>query len=406
LGTYAQQPVLQKPRVVISTDIGGTDPDDNQSMSHLLMFNDLFDLEGLVSSPSYGNGSKEEILRMIDVYERDYPKLRAHVDSLHTPEQLRSLCKQGRHGAAPFRGWDKATEGSQWIVDCARRKDARPLWILVWGGLEDLAQALHDAPDIARKIRVYWIGGPNKKWSVNAYSYLVSHFPNLWFIENNSTYRGFIANGKDREFYNQYMAGAGALGDDFVNYYNGSVKMGDSPSLFYMMDGNPSNPGKESWGGSFERISQSPRSVITRQLTAQDTVTPYSVMEFRLRGPKHVVGKGDTCFSMTIDKQNWEGIYSGHGIYTVRYSPKAPAHLHYSVTSKIAQLNGLHGEFIVDRSWPGRETKWSYPLGPNWYTDRSDPQLFEKNWQGAKTVRRWRKDILQAWAKRLEWLKM
>ena len=58
LALVAQQPVPHKPRVLISTDIGGTDPDDNQSMAHLLMYNDLFELEGLVSSPSYGSGSK------------------------------------------------------------------------------------------------------------------------------------------------------------------------------------------------------------------------------------------------------------------------------------------------------------------------------------------------------------
>ena len=49
-----------KPRVLVSTDIGGTDPDDNQSMIHLMMYSDLFDLEGLVSSPSFGNSSKED----------------------------------------------------------------------------------------------------------------------------------------------------------------------------------------------------------------------------------------------------------------------------------------------------------------------------------------------------------
>lgn len=49
--------IEEKPRVLISTDIGGTDPDDNQSMAHLLMNSDRFDLEGLVSS-SFGTGSK------------------------------------------------------------------------------------------------------------------------------------------------------------------------------------------------------------------------------------------------------------------------------------------------------------------------------------------------------------
>jgi hypothetical protein len=54
------------------------------------------------------------------------------------------------------------------IIQCAKRDDSRPLHVLVWGGIEDLAQALHDAPDILPKLRVYWIGGPSKKWIVNA----------------------------------------------------------------------------------------------------------------------------------------------------------------------------------------------------------------------------------------------
>ncbi|MBD5332900.1 MAG: DUF1593 domain-containing protein [Bacteroides sp.] len=65
----------EKPRILISTDIGGTDPDDNQSMIHLLMYANEFDIEGLVSSPSFGEGSKNEILKMIGLYENDLPRL-------------------------------------------------------------------------------------------------------------------------------------------------------------------------------------------------------------------------------------------------------------------------------------------------------------------------------------------
>ena len=98
----AQKPVAVKPRVLISTDIGITDPDDNQSMAHLLMYNNLFKLEGLVSSPSYGNGSKAEILRMIGLYEKDLPKLQQHIKDCASPDELRAITKQGVHGAAPF----------------------------------------------------------------------------------------------------------------------------------------------------------------------------------------------------------------------------------------------------------------------------------------------------------------
>ena len=41
-------PRSERPRILVSTDIGGTDEDDNQSMLHLLMYSDRFDIEGLV----------------------------------------------------------------------------------------------------------------------------------------------------------------------------------------------------------------------------------------------------------------------------------------------------------------------------------------------------------------------
>ena len=187
----------ERHRILVSTDIGGTDPDDNQSMVHLLMYSDLFDIEGLVSTASYGDGSKGEILRMIDLYERDYPQLLKAYPQLKHPDALRGLAKQGSKHEAPLCGYATPTEGSEWIIRCARKADSRPLWILVWGCLEDVAQALHDAPDIVSKIRVNWIGGPNKKWGSNSYNYIAGNFPQLWFIEDNATYRGFIGSEKD-----------------------------------------------------------------------------------------------------------------------------------------------------------------------------------------------------------------
>lgn len=38
-------------RVIVSTDIGGSDPDDYQSIVHYLLYSDIFDTEGLLSSP-------------------------------------------------------------------------------------------------------------------------------------------------------------------------------------------------------------------------------------------------------------------------------------------------------------------------------------------------------------------
>ena len=41
----------QRYRVVVSTDVGGSDPDDFQSLVHLLLYADTLDIEGLISSP-------------------------------------------------------------------------------------------------------------------------------------------------------------------------------------------------------------------------------------------------------------------------------------------------------------------------------------------------------------------
>lgn len=98
----------------------------------------------------------------------------------------------------------------------------------------------------------------------------------MGFIENNVSYRAFIADGKkpdryNKGFYEAFAKEAGALGADFGSYLGGRPKMGDTPALLYMMDGDPANPGKESWGGRFERCGRSPRVVFRRAATAADS---------------------------------------------------------------------------------------------------------------------------------------
>ena len=412
LPVFSQQPVPERPRILVSTDIGGTDPDDNQSMAHLLMYCNEFDLEGLVSSPSYGTGNKEEIIRMIGLYEKQFPALSKHASGWASPDYLRSITKQGRKGAAPMEGYSTATEGSDWIVTCARKQSERPLYILVWGGLDDVAQALHDAPDIAHNIRIYWIGGPNKKWSVNSYVYIVSHFPDLWFIENNGTYRGFIYNSKNKDKYNMgyyatYVKDAGLMGADFGNYYKGNPKLGDTPSLLYMMDGDPADPTRESWGGSFEPFTRSARVVFQGTTTALDTVPVYSIMEFHIDGPvMNDMAVGTPCITLDIANQQWDGYYLGDGHYVVKYSTYKTGTQPYTITSKtVPGFISRQGEITVDNLWPGKPNATDYLLGSHWYTDKQASDLFWADCQGALTVYKWRNAVMEDWGKRWGWLK-
>ena len=75
-------------------------------------------------------------------YERDYANLQTHSPRYPTPAHLRAIAKQGAPDSAGDAGFDMPSEGSEWIVQCARHADPRPLWILGWGGIDDLAQAL------------------------------------------------------------------------------------------------------------------------------------------------------------------------------------------------------------------------------------------------------------------------
>ncbi len=409
--TLAQKPVPERPRILISTDIGGTDPDDNQSMMHFLLYCNEFDTEGIVSSPSYGDGNKSEILRMIDLYAQDLKKLKKHSKTYPSPDKLRAVTKQGRHGTAAFAGYSEPTEGSEWIVTCAKKKDKRPLYVLVWGGLDDLAQALHDAPEIATNIRVYWIGGPNKKWSVNSYIYIIEHFPDLWFIENNSTYRSFIANRNIKDKYNAYfyenfVKGCGNLGADFYNYLKGIPKLGDTPSLLYMLDGNPAQPERESWGGSFERCSRTPRSVFNHTTTAKDTAQVYSIIEWHVNGPV----LPDSCrlkpyITLHIAKQDWQGYYIGNGEYMVRYSTYKMGTQPYSITSTLKGFTEQNGFITIANGFPGKESSNDYKVGCQWFTDKAAPELYWNEHQGAMTISKWRKAIIEDWGKRCSWLK-
>ena len=161
---------MAKTRVLISTDIGGADPDDIQSMVHAFLYADKYDLVGLVSTPSKHGGRASDIHKAIDAYARDYAKLKTWSSDYPKPEFLDSIVKQGSIPAAPSKGWSNPTEGSKAIIKAAHASK-EPLWVLTWGSMTDLAQALHDDPSIQGKIKVYSIGAWNTQQDPAARDY-------------------------------------------------------------------------------------------------------------------------------------------------------------------------------------------------------------------------------------------
>lgn len=253
--------VSNKPRVIVSSDIGGSDPDDFQSMVHYLVYADAFDTEGLISSPPDA-GRLQHIEEVLDAYESDYPNLSAHGD-YPTASSLRAVAKQGAIDAAPSPGFSTPTDGSQHIVTAASAADPRPLYVLVWGSITDVAQALHDDPSIKGKLRVYSIGSWNTNQDPAARDYLFNEHTDLWWVESDTTFRGMYMCGdqsgdlSNTEFVVQHVDGHGALGELYFDK-KADIKMGDTPSVLYLLHGDPTDPAGESWGGQYRQTGHGP----------------------------------------------------------------------------------------------------------------------------------------------------
>lgn len=270
----------------------GGDPNDIQSLIHLLHYTDILRVEGLISSPGPGAVNRAELIQEW-VERTDLDALRSlGYHDLMDEASILSVIRQGaKEPGAPGPG--RETAGSQLLIERARSEDplglGRPLWVLVWGSMTDVAQALHDAPDIAGRIRIYSIGSNNTRRDPASRNFVyhgmkMRQWPGLWWIENgimpvrsHDTFRGYYLGGEQsgewhhRTFVEYNIRGRGAThggkfkmktGDAMPlapNDPSGILKEGDSPSFTYLLApviggvGNVDDPTQESWGGQFRR---------------------------------------------------------------------------------------------------------------------------------------------------------
>ena len=248
----------ERPRVIVSTDIGGSDPDDFQSMVHYLIYADAFETEGLISSPPHG-GRIDDILECIAAYEEDYVNLRTWSPNYPSPADLRRVVKQGAiEPQSEDRPTTRISDGAQWLIERAKVNDPRPLYVLVWGAITDVAQAVHKNPEIKGKLRIYSIGSWNTRQDLNARNYVFNNHRDLWWIESDTTFRGMYMGGVqdnnlgNRTFTEKNVRNHGHLGSLFMRKKS-DIKMGDTPSVLYLLHGDPNKPESAHWGGAFVR---------------------------------------------------------------------------------------------------------------------------------------------------------
>ncbi|AXB78712.1 DUF1593 domain-containing protein [Novosphingobium sp. P6W] len=280
--TPAAQAAPAKPRVIVLTDVG-SDPDDMESMVRFLLYTNEFDVAALVPSTSRhlkDSVHPEQILKRIDAYEAVLPNLRAHAGGWPSAAALRSAVKPGRpeYGMAGV-GAGKDTEGSRAIVAALDSPDPRPLWICVWGGAVDLAQALwslretRPAADVARlaaKLRVYSISDQD-----NAGPWVRRQFPDVFWIVSLTAHRHYNLStwggiSGDRMYYfegpdfttvsKEWLrenVQIGPLGKLYPSYE--FIMEGDTPSFLYLVAnglGVPEHPDYGSWGGRYGKVSE------------------------------------------------------------------------------------------------------------------------------------------------------
>ncbi len=287
-----------RPRVIVLTDFF-KDPDDKQSLIRLLVYANELDIEGLLAtSLAYGDGvvHPEWIRELIGQYDDVLPKLRQHARPGTVYPSAASLANVVKAGAPVIRsyvghnrgfsvphppgardsrhcgpadqwiGVGQDTPASEHIITVVDRDDPRPVWISVWGGAMDLAQALWkvrhertaaETDRFVRKLRVYQIS-----WQDTGIVWIWENFPGLFLIQSSMAFRGIYLEGsphlRDETWVNAHVRhGHGTLGSTYPQAKQPGIKEGDTPSFLNLLClglSDPEFPEWGGWGGRFQRL--------------------------------------------------------------------------------------------------------------------------------------------------------
>ncbi len=296
-----------RPRVIISSDfppldvipVKGvrpgdppekcSDPDDVQSMVRFLLYTNELDVEGLVASAgTFANvANKQNILDILDLYAKVETNLRRHDPRYPTAKRLCSITWQGRSGAwgwpsvgttgkplDQILGAGKDSEASDAIIRAVDRSDPRPVWVCVWGGSREVAQAIwkvratRTPADLERflsKLRVYLIAKQD-----STAEWLLDSFPSLFLILSEKNYMGMFWDMRgsdpklaDLAWINENVReGHGPLGAVYPKSgwdpSKPGQQEGDTPSFLHLVSAvrglnDPEKPDQGGWGGKFVR---------------------------------------------------------------------------------------------------------------------------------------------------------
>jgi hypothetical protein len=275
-----------------------------------MLYSNEFRIEGLVASAAGTPGElKKEVTHPEYIRDiiRDYAAVRdnlsLHADGYPQAAELEKVVKRGSSKRGiPYIGAEYRTEGSEHIIRAIDDSD-EPLYVVIWGGAHDLAQALFDVSNqrspqatshFVSKLRVYAISDQDA-WSSKKMGgtgqWIRARFPSLRYVEPGnpgmerftSVFRGMYQNdskggghpvvqlvrdevipmNQEAWVEKNVRKKHGPLGGSYPitgqNPHSSrntrGVKEGDTPSWFFVLPnglGDPEQPTWGGWGGRFQ----------------------------------------------------------------------------------------------------------------------------------------------------------
>lgn len=277
--------VHARPRVIVLTDIEN-EPDDAQSLVRFLTYANQWDVEALIATTSVHQKDQTaswRIREIVEAYGSVRDNLETHEPGYPEVERLLSVVTDGRPGyGMNVVGSGMDSPGSERIIEVVDEDDPRPIWILVWGGPNCLAQALwkvrmtrspEDVERFVARLRVYTISDQD-----DSGPWLRKTFPGLFYIASpgvhaggayhHATWSGISGDrfhGRfvgadfaivDNPWLDTHVRSKGPLGAQYP--HTEYLMEGDSPSFLFLVDnglGDPEHPDWGSWGGRYERYT-------------------------------------------------------------------------------------------------------------------------------------------------------
>lgn len=271
-----------KLRVLVLTDIEN-EPDDAMSLVRFLTYANQWDIEGLVATTSVHQKNKVaawRIREILEAYGKVRDNLEQHEIGYPSKDYLASLVREGRTDYGMHAVGDTMNSpGSDLIIQAVDRSDSRPLWVLVWGGPNCLAQALYkvqktrpkkQVKKFVSKLRVYTISDQD-----DSGPWIRKNFPGLFYIASpgfhsyggyhhatwtgisGDKFHGRFAGGNftivDNPWLDKNIRRKGPLGAQYPQ--TKFLMEGDTPSFLYLINnglGNSEHPDWGSWGGRYE----------------------------------------------------------------------------------------------------------------------------------------------------------